>query len=249
MIPTLPGPKARPVVGNDGIAEETGDGVAPGTPHGEASRHTDGEDPGATPRADLAIVPYEPAAEGAEAGEVIMLETGIAENPDPNGRDLKAIAESRDHKLLHGEKNPWCQICRTFKMQHVPARRRTNVVKPKKFGQKITLDHVYARSEQMEGLDGNRDLLVIYDLATSWIHLEPVKNKTAALTIEGLNKFKGPDGKIASVYSDNSNEIQSIQTIATRLPKRYEKCAERDRCHTTRRYPGCLRQTPSRKTR
>jgi hypothetical protein len=106
-------------------------------------------------------------------------------------------------------------------MQHVPARRRTNVEKPKKLGQKITLDHVYvcARSEQMEGLGCDRDMLVIYDLATGWLHNEPVKNKKAALTIEGLNKFKGADAHIKSVYSDKSNEIaKAVRKVCRHRP-------------------------------
>ena len=51
-------------------------------------------------------------------------------------------------------------------MQHKPARRHSNVLRPKKFGEKITADHVYAHSEQVGGITGDMDVFVIYDLGT-----------------------------------------------------------------------------------
>jgi hypothetical protein len=120
--------------------------------------------------------------------------------------ETKPKPKQKEHKLLHGAKNPWCPMSTLpdGKKQHVPARRCTNVAKPKKFGQETRLEHVHGRSECLEGPDGMRDLLMIYDLATSCKHVAPVTNNTAALTIEGPNTFKGPVAKIGTVSSDQS---------------------------------------------
>ena len=93
-------------------------------------------------------------------------------------RDLKAEAKSRWHLLVHEPKNP--HLCRISKLQHKPARRHSNVVRPRKFGEKITADHVYAHSDQMGGITGDMDVFVIYDLGTDWLGVCPVGSKKVA---------------------------------------------------------------------
>ena len=57
-------------------------------------------------------------------------------------------------------------------------KRRANVKIPKNFGDIATRDHVYAHSETMEGITGDKDLLVVYDLATDFLAAYAVKGET-----------------------------------------------------------------------
>ena len=45
------------------------------------------------------------------------------------------------------------------------------------FGKSVTMDHVYAHSEHLEGIDGSLDLLVMYDIGTEKIDTFPAKSK------------------------------------------------------------------------
>ena len=81
-------------------------------------------------------------------------------------RDLKAEAKSLRHQLLHDGSNPHCKVCRECKAIRRQNKRRTDVKIPSKFGQVVTCDHVYAHSEELEVLTGDRDLLVVFDLGT-----------------------------------------------------------------------------------
>ena len=60
--------------------------------------------------------------------------------------------------------------------QRKPNRRRKNVTEYKEFGDAITMDHVDANSEEMRSFEGDRDLLVILDLATGCIGAYLVKS-------------------------------------------------------------------------
>jgi hypothetical protein len=66
---------------------------------------------------------------------------------------------------------------------------------------------VYAHSEEMEGIDGSMDMLVIYDLATEKIDAFPAKSKNADETHTALQNFRGTT-YVDVVYSDNSREIK-----------------------------------------
>ena len=71
------------------------------------------------------------------------------------------------------------------------------------FGDAITLDHVDANAKEMRSFDGDRDLLVIYDLATGCLGAYPVKSKNAGEVLQALVHFAGGD-TIKSVYSDRA---------------------------------------------
>ena len=117
------------------------------------------------------------------------IDDDVDTDTQPTHRDLKAEAKSRAHLLVHEPKNPHCPACRISSMQHKPARRHSNVVRPKKFGDKITADHVYAHSEQMGGVGGDMDVFVVYDLGTDWLGVYPVGSKKVAETKPALVHF------------------------------------------------------------
>ena len=71
------------------------------------------------------------------------------------------------------------------------------------FGDAVTMDHVDANSEEMRGIEGDRDLLVIYDLATGCLGAYPVKTKSSVEVLQSLTHFAGED-HIMSIYTDRA---------------------------------------------
>ena len=69
-------------------------------------------------------------------------------------RDLKVEAKSLRHQLLHDGFNPHCTICREAKAIRKHNKQRTKVKVPEAFGHVVTCDHVYAHSEELEGITG-----------------------------------------------------------------------------------------------
>ena len=132
----------------------------------------------------------EVAERGEEGFYVIDGDEPWLENPN---RDLKKEALSLRHQLLHDGNNPHCPLCKEAKMIRKPCRKRTDVKMPEKFGDVVTCDHVYAHSEELEGITGDRDLLVVYDLATGCLAAYPVKNKNVHETAKRLTHFRGRD--------------------------------------------------------
>jgi hypothetical protein len=108
-IPAALGPEGGLSEGN---ADSAIDGVGPGVVDpSEVERPKVGDPPPVPPPAEQTIVPLNAKQLAEPAREVVELELGIAVEPDPHGRDLKEIANSLRHKLLHDEKNPHCQVC------------------------------------------------------------------------------------------------------------------------------------------
>ena len=121
---------------------------------------------------------------------------------------LRAEAVSIEHLMIHFPKNPYCKACCKTRLRRKPRKRRTVPRELNgKFGSCITLDHVYAHSGEMEGMDGSMDMLVIYDLATEKIDAFPAKSKNADETHAAPQNFRGTT-YVDVDYSDNSREIQ-----------------------------------------
>ena len=104
-----------------------------------------------------------------------------------------------------------------------------------KFGDAITLDHVDANSEMLRSYDGDRDLLVLYDLATGCIGAYPVKSKGANEVLESLVHFAGV-----------IRFGRCIPTEPQRLLQRSGAC-QATLLFTRPAYPECRRRTLSRR--
>ena len=87
--------------------------------------------------------------------------------------------------------------------QRKPNRRRRSVTQFREFGDAVTMDHVDANSEAMQSYVGDRDLLVIYDLAIGCLGAYPVKSKGMSEVLQSLVHFAGGD-RVKSVYSDRA---------------------------------------------
>ena len=118
-------------------------------------------------------------------------------------RDLREEAVSIAHLMTHFPKNPYCKACLRARLRRMANRRRKG---PKlniapAFGSCVTLDHVYAHSEEMEGIDGSLDMLVCYDIGTEKIDAYPAKSKDHEDTYQAVPDFRGST-YLDTVYSD-----------------------------------------------
>ena len=113
-----------------------------------------------------------------EGGEVEWI------GPEADGRrDLKKEATTVEHMLFHFPKNPYCRVCQEALMQRKPNRRRKDLPEQyKEFGDMITMDHIDANDLRKNGLHGEKDMLIVFDLATAWIAAYPVMNKTVGVS-------------------------------------------------------------------
>ena len=88
-------------------------------------------------------------------------------------------------------------------------RRRTDIKIPERFGDVVTCDHVYAHSEDLEGIAGDRGLLVVYDVGTGCLAAYPVKNKSTHETAKRLTHFRGKDS-IKFFFSDKHASLVAV---------------------------------------
>jgi len=65
------------------------------------------------------------------------------------------------------------------------------------------MDHVDANSEDVRSFAGDRNLLVLYDLATGCLGAYPVKTKGVGEVLQSLVHFTG-GVPIKAVYSDRA---------------------------------------------
>ena len=74
------------------------------------------------------------------------------------------------------------------------------------WGQHLTADHITSKKDNMLGVTGDRNALVIKDLYSGLKHLYPTKTKNTEDTTESIRHFVGDRGA-RRLYSDNSGEI------------------------------------------
>ena len=123
---------------------------------------------------------------------------------DKPGRNLKMEAKSLRHQMLHDGANPHCELCKQAKAIRKANERRTEVKIPDRFGDIVTCDHVYAHSEDLEGITGDRDLLVVYDVGTGCLAAYPVKNKSTQETAKRLTHFRARIPFVSSFPTNTS---------------------------------------------
>ena len=145
------------------------------------------------PKPDLtaSFVSNDPDDMDAADGQLLD-EHAQAQLPEPN-KDKAAHKRSRMERLkmealsvrrqmCHYPKNPYCKACMRAKCCR-PSRRKGGLMRSTrkwhKFGDLVTADHIVCRSLASHGVKGETDCLMIYDKASNWLHLGPVKSKSA----------------------------------------------------------------------
>ena len=124
-------------------------------------------------------------------------------------KDLREEAVSIAHLMTHYPKNRHCIACQRSRLRR-RANRRSTVDKEAspEFGALVTMDHVYAHTTAMEGIDGSLDMLVVYDVGTEKVDAYPAKSKSSDCSYAAIQDFRGRT-YLDMIYSDNSKEIKS----------------------------------------
>ena len=91
----------------------------------------------------------------------------------------------------------------TYKKNATKTKHTTSRDNAKKFGDLISCDHLSAFSERLQGLEHEKDALLIADVATGWKSLYPLMSKTTEEVKKQLLHFREPNKKIIKqAYSD-----------------------------------------------
>ena len=126
--------------------------------------------------------------------------------PDAVKRSLRQEATSLNHLLRHKPRNPYCEACVRGKMKGHRKFKGSFKNSASFWGQHLTADHITSQKENMLGVTGDRDALVVKDLYSGLKHLYPTADKSAKTTEASLRHFIG-DRMCRKLYSDNSGEI------------------------------------------
>ena len=76
-----------------------------------------------------------------------------------------------------------------------------------RWGQLVTGDHIVSTQDNMLGIDGSRDILVLKDAFSGFKAAYPMPDRKADSTADAIRHFMG-NRKIERFYSDRSGEIE-----------------------------------------
>ena len=132
--------------------------------------------------------------------------------PESTGRGEKALRDeacSLRHLMHHTPKNPYCEVCKRAKMTKPVSRKSegSTLVTAEAFGDHITADHLITRSEEEEGIDGDRVAMVVKDVATNFRYIYPSARKTTRDCVSAMKHFTSHKDKIGVFYSDGAPEL------------------------------------------
>ena len=115
------------------------------------------------------------------------------EGVDPSSlrRDLKAEAKSKLHLMTHYPFNKWCPACNRCKKQQASHFDLGGIDRyvMKRFGECITADTLVAHSEGNRGINGEKDGVVMFDIATDTLSCFPVKQRNYDCTYNACNLY------------------------------------------------------------
>jgi hypothetical protein len=86
---------------------------------------------------------------GPSGVEEVAVEVGVDEVLDPKPKWTLEEAESREYRMTHLPKSPFCEVCSKAKIHRTPQRRKSSKTAadedakppPTKFGEQVTGDH------------------------------------------------------------------------------------------------------------
>ena len=149
--------------------------------------------------------------EGGEEGE-----DDEAIDPADERRDLKAEAKSKEHLLTHYPFNKWCPACvrsRSIDTRHKNLGGVQRYEHLKRFGDSVTADTIVARSRVSKGINGEKDGIVMYDIATDTLECYPVKSRNYDDTYNAFRAFAGPKRRIDRLHTDDAPEFKAVAKI------------------------------------
>ena len=110
------------------------------------------------------------------------------------------------------KKNPYCKICCNVKVKSKYALKSGDDDKyphVKKYADLLLMDHMVLRKHDIPGLEGERNALAIYDVATDSRDQLPVESKSAPDAEKAVKDVVGRV-KVKEIYSDCSKELDVV---------------------------------------
>ena len=100
--------------------------------------------------------------------------------PRQRGETSLKITQGRQHLMRHTPKNPFCETCIRAKMHSVLCDRTGDQhIDARKFGGRLTADHLITSNGREVGIEKSRVALVIRDVATEFRYAYPSARKTS----------------------------------------------------------------------
>jgi hypothetical protein len=122
-------------------------------------------------------------------------------------------AQTLHHLLTHTPKNPSCKACQRAKMQRKPHSRKSiplaERMEAEIFGDLVTGNHIVTKHKMDRSIDGQRDAVVLYDVATMHLDCYPTGSRHADETLMALDHFIGPKETVKMFYTDAARELHS----------------------------------------
>ena len=124
-------------------------------------------------------------------------------------RDLKKEAKSLKHLMTHFPKNKYCSVCMRANMQNVRYQNKGGAEhhKAEQFGDHATGDSMALHGLKNRGFHGERNAVVLRDVATAFIDTYPCKTRDESDAHDAFRYFEGPNDKIKYWYSDKAPEL------------------------------------------
>ncbi|MFM7978774.1 MAG: hypothetical protein ACKPKO_05610, partial [Candidatus Fonsibacter sp.] len=103
--------------------------------------------------------------------------------------------------------NPYCDSCRRANMNEKSKYAGSYQNTAIRWGELVTGDHITSTHDNMLGIEGGKDVLVMRDAYSGLKAAYPMPDKTAASTMMAIQHFRG-NRDISRFYSDRSGEIE-----------------------------------------
>jgi hypothetical protein len=104
---------------------------------------------------------------------------------------LRGEANSLYHLLTHKPKNPFCESCRRAKMKEKRKYSGSYKNTATRWGQLVIGDHIVSTQDNMLGIDGSRDILVLKDAFSGFKAAYPMPDRKADSTSGPIRHFMG----------------------------------------------------------
>ena len=111
----------------------------------------------------------------------------------------------------------------------------------------MTADHLYATSEELAGITGDKDILVIYDLGTDYLGIYPVRTKSTEDATAAFVDFMGAS-RIRHIHSDASPELARCMRKFNRVPIPHDRSTPGIPTMLTFNSPRCIAQSGTHRT-
>ena len=189
--------------------------VKPGSAGDSGARGSMDPPPAAVPPAPKPDGPSPGVGPPPDSGEIDPVPGPIRDVIDQASNDADA-AKSLHHLMTHTPKNKFCETCRRAKAQKRPSVKRSARADPgpmpEKFGEVITADHIVTLDAGDKALHGERNALVMKDIAAGFLSCYPAAERSYSEALKAVLHFVGPKEKVGLFYSDNNGEMKKAAT-------------------------------------